>query len=185
MKRALSVGSSLVVALLAFSPALAQLTEAPRLLNSALYDPSIKGSITVGSSIEEVRQAFGRLNDEGDGSFFAIDWESVASEGMAKTLRYPGFTVTLEQDPTTSEYAVFSISLRSPDFWVTPGLTVKMVTPALTALLGKPELVAVDGNSGDRILHYSFTSPPGDLRIQLSHGMVRLIELHRDLRHAG
>jgi hypothetical protein len=179
MKPSISVLALAIVAAVGLSPVLARPRTSPRLLNSASYDPSISGSIAVGSSLEQVRTAFGRLTNEGDGSYFSIGPDGVRTDGMAKTLRYPGFTVEL--DETGSDYEVKSVEVRASNLWVTPGFYVGMVADALRSLLGEPDLTAVDGGTGEIVWHYAIESPGKDLRIHLSHGVVSRIEFHGDM----
>lgn len=157
--------------------ALAEVRPAPRLIRSAFYDPAATASIGAGSSLREVRQVFGHLSDENDGSCFFMDSSGGSVDGMAKTLNYPGFIVTLEQYPSSDDYTVTRIDIRGSNLWVTPGLAVGVSANSLKALLGRPALIAVDGYSGDRIQHYSF-APRGDLRVHITRGVVSLIEIN-------
>ena len=168
------VASFLAVCTLARS-APAEVGQAPRLIRSDFYDPSTTASITLGSTLEQVRQAFGLLPHE-----------LVSSDSTEMLLNYSGFTVRLEQFPGSSEFRTVSIELGAPGVWFTPGLAVGMSAKSLKLLLGRPDLTAVDAGSGEKILHYSISSPPADLRIQLWHGKVVNIRLlDRDWPHAG
>ena len=182
----LALAAALLAACSHGSMTLAEVRPAPRLIRSAYYDASSTASIAVGSSLDQVRQVLGVLPDENDSTCFYIDSTGARLDGLAKTLRYPGFTVSLEQLPGSSEYMTTHIDVRAPNLWVTPGLAVGMSAKSLRKLVGKPELSAVDGGSGDRILHYSFNSTRGDLRIHLAHGIITIIELgSREWPHAG
>ena len=159
----------------AISASLAAVQPAPRLLGSAFYDSSSPG-ISLGSSLQEVRDLFGTLPDENDGHSWAIDGNGVESTGDAKLLNYQGFMVTLERPTGSDDYTTIGISVTEPNHWVTPGLAVGMRGRVLRALLGEPELTAIDGGSGGKIWHYSI-DPCGDLRISLRHDVVTFIEL--------
>lgn len=151
---------------------------APRLIRAASFDSAATGGITVGSSVQDVRNLFGRLHDESDGTCFSWDGSGAIVDGVAKQLDYPGFTVHLAQYPGDPDYTTTLIAIHGPNLWVTPGLTVGMSAKSLKSLLGKPDAVGVDGSSGDRIQHYTF-SPPGDLRVHLTKGIVSEIEILR------
>ena len=155
----------------------AEVVPAPRLIRSAFYDPAATASIGAGSSLQEVRRAFGQLSDENDGSCFCMDGSGASVDGIAKTLFYPGFDVTLEQYPGSPDYVTTRIGIRGPNLWVTPGLAVGVPVKSLEALLGKPDLIGVDGSSGEWIRHYSF-APQGDMRVHITHGVVSLIEIN-------
>jgi hypothetical protein len=150
---------------------------APRLVRSALYDLEETGSIGAGSFLQEVRLAFGQPPDESDGSCFCMDGSGASVDGIAKMLFYPGFDVTLEKYPGSSDYVTTRIGIRAQNLWVTPGLAVGVSLGSLKPLLGKPDVVGVDGSSGERIQHYSF-APEGDLRVHIDHGVVSLIEIY-------
>jgi hypothetical protein len=150
---------------------------APRLIRSDFYDPEATASIGAGSFLQEVRLVFGQLPDESDGSCFCMDGSGASVDGIAKMLFYPGFDVTLEKYPGSSDYVTTRIGIRAQNLWVTPGLAVGVSVNSLKALLGKPDLVGVDGSSGERIQHYSFV-PEGDLRVHVAHGVVSLIEIY-------
>ena len=154
----------------------ATLDAPPRLLRSAYYDPAAPG-VTVGSSLDEVRRVFGAAPDESDGSWFRTIGDGSEVNGDSKQLVYPGFSLMLlRPDDGVSEYTTSRIVIHSPNIWLTTGLSLGMSGRALRTLLGKPDLVAVDGGSGAKILHYS-SSEDDDLRIHVSKGVITGIEL--------
>jgi hypothetical protein len=157
--------------------ALGDLSATPRVLESKIHDSASPSSPGVGSSLEEVRSAFGDPVEEMDGTCFCTNSDSEVFDGIAKTLQYEGMRISLVKYGAETEYRASMISLMKTTYWVTPGIEVGMEDEDLLAKLGEPDEVGQDGATGSRILHYGYDHGRTDLRIHMDGSKIKTIEL--------